>query len=86
MQPRAWFIFPPKGKPHGPSFTEWQAKVEAARLASGRPTLDPETALILWRSLYRAGWGVGHTNTKLIPAPPHPPPPSHGTETGNHPD
>lgn len=69
MQPRAWYIHPPKGKPYGPSFTEWQAKVEAARMASGRPNLEPETALIVWRSLYRTGWGVQHTGTKLITPP-----------------
>lgn len=68
MQPRAWYIHPPKGKPYGPSYTEWQAKVEAARLASARPNLEPETALIVWRSLHRAGWGVQHTGTKLITA------------------
>lgn len=66
MQPRAWFIYTHTGKPYGPSFTEWQAKVEAARLASGRPNLESETALILWRSLDLAEWGVQHTGTKLI--------------------
>lgn len=75
MQPRAWYIHPPTGKPYGPCYTREQAQMEAARIATGRPKLDGETALILWRSLHRAGWGVQHTGTKLIAPPPHMAPP-----------
>lgn len=50
MQPRAWYFRTPEGSPiarASPSFTEFQAKVCAARLAIKRPGLEPETALIL---------------------------------------
>jgi len=69
MQPRAWYFFRPDGTRHGPSFTEWQAKVEAGRFAVRRPKLESETAFILFRSLAKAGWRVDHTGTKLIPVP-----------------
>ena len=70
MQPRAWYFFSPDGKRHGPSFTEWQAKVSAGRYAAKRPKLEVETAAIIFRSLSKAGWRVQHTGTKAIPAPP----------------
>lgn len=69
MQPRAWYFIRPDGKRHGPSFTEWQAKVEAGRTAAKRPKLEAVTAAILFRSLAKAGWKVDHTGTKDIPAP-----------------
>lgn len=70
MQPRAWYIHPPTGKPYGPCFTRGKAQMEAARIATGRPKLEGETALIRWRSLHRKGWGVQHTGTKMIrPSP-----------------
>lgn len=69
MQPRAWYFRPPKGQPHGPSYTQVKAQMEAARYAAKRPDLDAETALILWRSLARAGWTVDHTRMKETPAP-----------------
>ena len=69
MQPRAWYFHEADGTRHGPSFTEWQAKVEAGRYAVRRPKLEPETALILFRSLVKLGWRVDHTGTKFIPPP-----------------
>ncbi|GHE05555.1 hypothetical protein GCM10008024_36870 [Allgaiera indica] len=69
MQPRAWYFYRPDGRRHGPSFTEWQAKVEAGRFAARRPKLEAETAFILYRSLSKAGWRVDHTGTRFIPAP-----------------
>lgn len=86
MQPRAWYIHPPTGKPYGPCFTKGQAQMEAVRIATGRPKLDGETALTLWRSLHRAGWGVDHSNTKLIPAPTHPVQQNDATEDRKHSD
>jgi hypothetical protein len=76
MQPRAWYIHPPSGQPHGPCYTQSQAQIEAARIATKRPKLEDETALILWRSLSSMGWSIKHTGTKLItptgPLPPWP--------------
>ena len=69
MQPRAWYFRTPRGEAHGPSYTEWQAQVEAGRTAASRPKLEPETAVILWRSLAKLGWTVRSTGTKLIPPP-----------------
>jgi len=69
MQPRAWYFRNPRGLTYGPSFTRYQAEVEAGRKAAKRPKLEAETAHILWRSLVKMGWKVGHTHTKLIPAP-----------------
>lgn len=69
MQPRAWYIHPPTGKPYGPCYTQGQAMMEAARIATRKPKLEGETALILWRSLQRAGWAVLHTGTKMITPP-----------------
>jgi hypothetical protein len=69
MQPQAWFIRNPLGVRFGPCYTEWQAKVEAGRIAATRPKLEPETAFILWRSLAKMGWKVTSTNTKLIEMP-----------------
>ena len=66
MQPRAWYFTTPQGVDHGPSFTEGQAKVEAARHAAKRPKLEAATAAILWRSLAKLGWTVQHTGTKQI--------------------
>ncbi len=69
MQPQAWYFRTPQGIAHGPSHTEWQAQVEAGRKAAKRPKLEPETAAIIWRSLAKGGWKVGHSHTKLIPPP-----------------
>lgn len=69
MQPRAWYIHPPTGKPYGPCYTRGQAQMEAVRIATGKPKLEGDTALVLWRSLSKAGWAISHTGTKLI-APP----------------
>lgn len=69
MQPQAWYFRTSQGLCHGPSYTEWQAKVEAGRFAAKRPKLEPETAFILWRSLAKIGWTVANTGTKLIPPP-----------------
>ncbi len=69
MQPQAWFFIRPNGIRHGPSFTERQAQVEAARFAAQRPSLDPETALTLYRSLKTVGWRVVSSRTKAIAKP-----------------
>ena len=71
MQPQAWYFSTPRGLTYGPCYTRWQAQVEAARRATKRPKLEAETAAIIWRSLPKMGWKVGHTHTKLIPPPSH---------------
>lgn len=68
MQPQAWYFATPRGLTYGPCYTRWQAEVEAGRRAAKRPKLEAETAHIIWRSLSKLGWKVGHTHTKLIRA------------------
>lgn len=82
LQPRAWFIIRPNGKRYGPSFSAWQAQVEAGRLAAKRPQLEAETAAVLYRSLARIGWRIADTGTKDIAATPMDEPPMTPDEPG----
>jgi hypothetical protein len=69
MQIQAWFYKTPGGTAYGPSFTSWQAMMAAVRHVTKRRKLDDETAMLIWRSIARAGWTVYHTPMKLCPAP-----------------
>lgn len=69
MQARAWYFFEPNGTRHGPSYTEQQAKMEAARFAACRADLDEARALFIFRSLETAGWRVRHSSMRLETPP-----------------
>lgn len=69
MQTRAWYFFKPNGTRHGPSYTEQQAKMEAASFAARRADLDEPRALVIFRSLEAAGWSVRHSGMRMDTPP-----------------
>lgn len=69
MQTRAWYFHRPNGTWHGPSYTERQAKMEAARFATRRADLDESRAFTIFRSLKAAGWRVRHSGMRLETPP-----------------
>lgn len=64
MQTKAWYFIEPNGTRHGPCFTEVQAQIEAGRFAAGRPDLEENTALTVFRSLAKARWRVRDTKMR----------------------